>query len=55
MRIKVTSIEQLPRKDNKIGVEWTPFKSLIWNTNDPIANLTIYFTSGVSLWDKPCY
>ena len=35
-------------------MEWAPFKSLYWKTNDSVANLTISFTSGVSLWDRPC-
>ena len=36
-------------------MEWAPFKILLWKSNDSIANLTISFTSGLSLWDKPCY
>ena len=36
-------------------MEWAPFKSLPWNTNDAIANLTISFISSVSLRDRPCY
>ena len=35
-------------------VEWTPFKSLIWNTNDSITNIANSLTSGVSLWDIAC-
>ena len=35
-------------------MECAPFKCLFWNINDSIANLTISFTSGVSLWDRPC-
>ena len=36
-------------------MEWALSKSLFWNTNDSIANLTISFTGGVSLWDRLCY
>ena len=36
-------------------MEWALFKSLFWKTNDSIAKLKISFTSGVSLWDRPCY
>ena len=36
-------------------MEWAPFKSLFWYTNGSIKNLTIYFKSGVSLGDRPCY
>ena len=35
--------------------EWGPIKSLFWDTNDSIPNLTISLTSGFSLWDRPCY
>ena len=34
-------------------MEWVQFKGLFWNTNDSIANLTISFTSGVSLLGTP--
>ena len=33
-------------------MEWAPFKSLFWRTNDSIANLTISFTRDVSFWDR---
>ena len=36
-------------------IEWASFKSLFWKTNDSITNLTISFTSNLSLWDRPCY
>ena len=36
-------------------MEWAPYKSLFWNPNDSITKSTISFTSGVSLWDRPCY
>ena len=36
-------------------MEWAPFKSLLWNTNDSIASALISFAMGVSLWDRPYY
>ena len=36
-------------------MEWAPFKSLFWNTNNSTAKLTISFTSDVYLWDGPSY
>ena len=33
-------------------MQWKLFKSLFWNTYDSVAKLTIFITSGVSLWDK---
>ena len=36
-------------------MEWALCKSLFWKNNDSIANLTICFTNGVSLWDRPSY
>ena len=36
-------------------MEWVLFRRLFWSTNDSIAKLTISFTIGVSLWDRPCY
>ena len=36
-------------------MEWAPFKSLFWKTNDSVANLMISFRSGISLWDRTCY
>ena len=36
-------------------MEWTPFKSLFWNTDYSIANLRISFTGSVSLWERSCY
>ena len=39
-----------------LKMEWASFgKSLFWKTNDSIANLTISFTGGLSLWDRPCH
>ena len=35
--------------------ERAPFNWLFLTTNDSIAKLTISISSGVSLWDKPCY
>ena len=36
-------------------MEWAPFKSLFWNTDGSVANLTISFTSDLFLYDRPCY
>ena len=49
-------IDSIPSISSFVAdMKWAPFKSLFWNTNDSIAELTISFTSGVSLWDRSCY
>ena len=48
----VSEYEGLEQKSFISEIEWVPFRSLLWKTNDSIASVTISFTSGVSLWDQ---
>ena len=55
----VSEYEGLEQESFISEIEWVPFKSLLWKTNDSIASVTISFTSGVlcetKKWDRPCY